>query len=76
MSERVRLAGSRHEHEDASRRRAMAGSVSVRRVDGSAGTVTATTQRVVSCSAGERGKRDAVWPSSPRPRSIRSNGGL
>jgi hypothetical protein len=35
--------------------------------------VTASTRRVRSASAGEWGKSDAVWPSSPMPRRSRSS---
>ena len=55
--------------------RVRAGSVNVRRNGGSAGVFTATTQRVRSPSAGDPGKSEAVWPSAPSPRRIRSRRG-
>ena len=42
---------------------------------GLAGASTAITHRFFSSSAGEPGKSDAVCPSTPSPRSCRSNAG-
>src|SRR5213593_2100026 len=50
----------------------MSGNVKVNRQAFNRGTKFATTRRIVSSNAAVPGKSDAVCPSSPRPRRIRS----
>ncbi len=45
------------------------------RCGGCAATRTAATQRTFSPNAGDPGNNEAVWPSSPIPRSCTSNAG-
>src|SRR5262249_55106005 len=52
--------------------RSMSGKVNVNRHAFNLGTKFAMTRRVTSSNAAVPGKSDAVWPSSPSPRRIKS----